>query len=282
MTRKRRLKSCAKNFNRTVLIERPYKLGLILPDTHPPYHDRASIAAVLAYAKTLYLDYCIALGDWIDFNCISSFIEDSPGEIEHQSIYNDYTSAGELWDDTQAAVRKRNKACKIVYLEGNHEYRVENYINKYPQNRGLLEVERNLDLTKRDIKWVRFWSDKQRNTFRIGKATFIHGCYCNKYHAQKHVDEYWGQGVFYGHTHDVQEYSKSFSGHDETVRAKSMGCLCDYDQRYLKGSTTKWQQAFGVFYFFPDGSFQDITIPIFGHKFVGLNGKVYDGTQLVR
>lgn len=254
----------------------------MLPDIHAPYHDRESIAAVLAYARTLRLDYCIILGDLVDLNCISRFIEDSPGEIQEQSILRDYDAAAGVLDDVLDAVRRKNKACEAIYLEGNHEYRVENYINKYPQNRGLLEVERNLALTGRDVKWIRFWSDKQRNAFRVGKATFIHGCWCNKYHAAKHVDEYWGQGVFYGHTHDVQEYSKSFAGHDETVRAKSLGCLCDYDQRYLKGSTTKWQQAFAVFYFFPDGKFQDVTIPIYNHKFVGLNGKEYDGTQLVR
>lgn len=245
---------------------------------HIPNEDKKTLAAVEQYMADEYWDYYINLGDFLDFNCISRFTENLPGRREGETVEKDYQAANAVLDRHCRAARRKNKNCKIYFIEGNHDYRPVAFVEHDPRLKGTLDVDKNLRLKERGIKWVRFHSKGE--LIKIGKATFIHGRYTNKYHAFKHVDSYYGWGVFYGHTHDVQEYGKVLHGYDKTVKGKSLGCLCDYSQRYLRGSPTNWQQAFSVFWFFKDGYFQDVTVPIFKHRFIGpTNGKIYDGKK---
>jgi len=83
--------------------------------------------------------------------------------------------------------------------------------------------------------------------------------------------------IFYGHTHDIQLYSKLRAGDDKTIVAQSLGCLCEYRQFYMKGFPNRWQQAFAEFYIREDGFFNYTVTMIFKHKFIGPNGKEYQG-----
>jgi hypothetical protein len=44
----------------------------------------------------------------------------------------------------------------------------------------------------------------------------------------------------------------------------------------MRGAPDKWQQAFAVFEFLPDGNFTYNVVRIFKHRFI-YNGKVYEG-----
>jgi hypothetical protein len=214
-------------------------------------------------------DEVVYLGDFMDFDLISSHNKDNLRAIAGKRLDAEYIYAGKILDRHQKAAPK----ARFTLLEGNHEHRVERYIDANPVLEGKVEVETGLQLIKRRIKWVRFWS--KGDSYRIGKARFIHGLYTNQYHSRKHVENY-GENIFYGHTHDVQSYSKELQGADRTIVGQSLGCLCRYDQKYIRGKPTKWQQAIAVFEFFPDGYFTYNVIRIFKHRFFA-EGKTYKG-----
>ena len=80
-------------------------------------------------------------------------------------------------------------------------------------------------------------------------------------------------------THDMVSSALRHHGSDNTKVAHSMGCLCDYNQEYMRGRPTKWQQGFGVFYFWPDGKFNFYPVMIFDHSFLSPSGKFYSGRK---
>jgi hypothetical protein len=242
-----------------------------------PHEDKRTMRAVEAYMADERWDYYINLGDFMDFNCVSRYVRDLPRQKIGQTIAKDYEAGNAVLDRHCKAARRKNPRCEMVLLEGNHDYRIEAHIDKYPELEGCAEMENMLKLRERGIEWIRCHRDGA--TYSIGHATFIHGRFTNKYHSYKHCD-YYGCNIFYGHTHDVQEYGKVLHGEDKTIKGKSLGCLCDYKQAYIKGNPTNWQQAFAVFWFFLDGYFQEHTSAIFKHRFIGpTNGKVYDGRR---
>jgi len=102
---------------------------------------------------------------------------------------------------------------------------------------------------------------------------FGHGRYTNVHHAKKNAAAYGGR--FYGgHTHDVQEHTEPLHG-SGSVMAKSLGCLC-LEPDWMQGVPNKWQQAFGVFYFFPDNTHQEFTVKLTKPgRFVSPEGHVY-------
>ena len=91
--------------------------------------------------------------------------------------------------------------------------------------------------------------------------------------------DYYGVNIFFGHNHDIQGFSKVNRGKNKTLVGQSLGCLCNYEQGYIQGNPTNWQQAFGIFYFFPNGHFTYYIPRIFNHKFISPEGKVYDGNK---
>jgi len=173
------------------------------------------------------------------------------------------------------------KDAQFVLLEGNHDYRAFDAAQKdiYHKFQSELNYAKMLNLKERGVKWVKSWTDGE--LFKLGNAYFTHGLYTNQYHAKKMVERF-GVCIYYGHLHDVMEIPITQRGPDKTLVGKSLGTLCDYKQKYMKGHPSNWQQAFAVFEFFPDGFFQETTIKIFKNRFKILNGKIYDGRAIVK
>ena len=231
--------------------------------------DIRAFKAVENCLKEYWWDGCVILGDFMDFNCISHFNKGSPGLVEGQTLAKDYKIANEILDRLLRAIRKKNPKAKIIYLEGNHEYRVIKYINENPERKGHDEVPINLRLKERDIRWVPYY-DKNRYLIK-GKLTFIHGIFVTDLHAKAHVMKY-GTSIITGHDHDLQIYSYHRAGKNDNIVGVSMMCLCT-PQRWEKGPN-RWQLGWGVVSFWKNGYFQIHPIPINGYRFV-FNNKEY-------
>lgn len=221
-------------------------------------------------------DEWIQLGDFMDFDCISKFNEEAFRNVENKRLADDYNEANDILDRHQTIIRANNPKAKFTLLEGNHEYRTERLIDKYPVLEGLVEVEHWLNLKKRKIEYVRCY--KKGDIYKLGNANFHHGLYTNKYHSAKMVDNF-GVNIYYGHTHDVQSSPKIIRGKNKTLEGMSLGCLCKYDQSYIKNNPTNWSQAFGVMHVLPNGFYNLFVVKIFNHAFVSPEGKFYDGND---
>lgn len=245
---------------------------LVFPDIHVPVEDKQTMRAVLRYTKDRNPDQLVILGDYMELGMISSYVKSDLRAISGKTIKRDFYYGNKLLDQIQEAAPK----AAITLLEGNHDFRMETYINAHPVLEGTMEVPVLLKLKERGIRWVPNWSTGE--IYKIGKAHFSHGVYEGPHHAKTHADNF-GINYFYGHIHDVQLHSKVFHGDNSTVVAQSMGCLCDYKQEYIRGKPTKWQQAFGVFKFRRDGFFNYSTVMIFNHAFYSPEGVWYDGKR---
>lgn len=254
-------------------LQKIYKV-IVLPDLQVPYHDKRSLKAVEKYMADNTWDEYVNLGDFMDLDCISSHNANNIRQVEAKRIFKDYEVGNEILDRHQAIIKKHNPKAKFTLLEGNHDYRIERYLDQFPQLEGLIEIENGLKLKQRGFKWVRCYQKGELH--KIGHAYFHHGRFTNQYYARKMV-EYYGVNIFFGHNHDIQGFSKVNYGKNKTLVGQSLGCLCEYEQSYIKGNPTNWQQAFGIFYFLPNGHFTYYIARIFQHRFISPEGKIYDG-----
>ncbi len=238
-----------------------------------PYHDKRALAAVEKYMAAYKWDEYVNMGDFLDFDQISSFNEDSLRDLENRRLKADFYTANQILDRHQQIIKEKNRNAKFTLLEGNHEYRMERLINKYPALEGLLEVETRLKLEERGFKYVKCYT--KGDLHKIGKAYFHHGLYATSGHAKKHVDSF-GVNIFYGHVHDIQQYTKVAFGKNKTLVGQSLGCLCTYEQGYIGKNPKNWQHAFAVFHFQPNGFFNYYIVNIFDGKFVGPDGVFYE------
>lgn len=253
---------------------RPIKKLICIPDVQAPYSDEKTISAVLKFIKTEHWDYMVILGDFLDYFTISKYNDNKPGKLEGKTILAEVKQGEKTLQRFVEAARLKNKKCEIIYLEGNHEARAYEFAYKWPHLKGIIEPENVLDFKGKGIKYIKSWSTDE--VFSVGKAMFTHGNYVNQHHAKKMVEAY-EDNVFYGHTHDCNSFNKTSRGTGKTKVGQAMGCLCEYpkDTDYTRGWPKNWQEAFGIFYFLPDGQFNYDLVRIFNHKFV-VNGKLYE------
>ncbi len=118
------------------------KSAIIIPDVHLPNEDKRSMRAVEKYMATRHWDECVYLGDLMDFDCVSKHNSQKPGLTAGLSVKKDYDYANKFLDRQQKILGPKTK---ITLLEGNHDYRVERWIEEFPAMKGSLEVERGLD-----------------------------------------------------------------------------------------------------------------------------------------
>lgn len=241
---------------------------LVIPDCQIPYHDKLSMRAIERYMADEEWDELVYMGDFMDMHQLAKFTKDNP-EALTKSLSDDYAVANEILDRHQKLTpRTKNR----TFIYGNHEDRVRKFMEANPQTKGLLDVSTNLKLKEREFKEV--FSYPNGEVHKIGKAYFHHGLYTGGNHAKK-MCEAFGVNIFYGHTHDVQSYSKVLWGKNKTIVGQSLGCLCRYDLDYVGSNPTAWQQAITTFYFRPDGYFNYYVSSIFHNKFTAPSGKTY-------
>jgi hypothetical protein len=247
---------------------------IILPDMQVPYHDKRSLAAVEKYMAAYRWDGYLNLGDFLDFNALSSYAKGKPGSVRVMDDVGRTFKEGNAILDRHCRLIQHNPNARMVLLQGNHDYRAVSYVEEHPGMKEQLDVPTHLRLAKRGIEWIKSW--EKGRLFRLGNAYFLHGNYINKYHAAKMVDQY-GVCVYYGHTHDVMTFPKMTKGNGQTLEAGSLGCLCRYDQAYMQGKPHNWQQAVSTLFLQPNGNYNLYISRIFNHRFVGPDGEEYSG-----
>mgnify|MGYP001605055309 CR=1 FL=1 len=206
--------------------------------------------------------HLVYLGDALDFDYISKFTEGNIRKLEGKRLKRDYIEFNKM-------LKRHKKLCgrpKVIYFIGNHEYRLEKYLDKCPQGEGFQEVEYNIEGVDEFIPYNKVW--------KCGKLSYLHGVYTNQFHAKKHVENY-GRNVIYGHTHQVQVYTKvSQCDREDFHTGKSIGCLSDKNPEYLHNRPNSWTHAFHICEMENDGYFSEHTMVINKGKLIW-NGKVY-------
>ncbi len=249
---------------------------IIVPDIHASVrgeHDADALATVAEFMESRRFDGYLNLGDLIDFSIISSHNIGNLKAVEGGRILEEYRVADAILTQHEKIIRTNNPKAKMVYLEGNHEYRIQRYIEAHPELEGMLEVDKVLNLAKRRIDWVRSWSKGE--LFRLGNCSFHHGLFCNDTHAKKMVQRF-GRSILYGHTHDLQIYSSHGYPADNVLIGASLGCLCRIPQQYLRGAPTRWAQAITIFeYDTSRGDFWFHPIRLNNHKII-FDGRIYE------
>ena len=238
--------------------------AVVTPDKHFPLHDPDAISVVKKAIEIIKPDTYIDLGDTGEWSYFSThywrgrFAKPMEDLIPLLDQDVDEVNAGMDWIDE--SLDKVN--CKERhFVQGNHEVWLDNFVVRYPYLTQYV-TEKALRLKERGYKYHPY---NRKKNLKIGKLNFTHGKYTTKYHAYKHLD-YYGENIMYGHTHDLQRFTKTSNG--GTVSSWSLGCLKDIeaDEDWLGGRLTNWNHAFAIIDWFKGGNFKVEVVEIIKGK----------------
>lgn len=223
-----------------------------LPDSHGIFADQEAVACSMALVARHRPEVLVLLGDHVDFYALSRFDKDP----KRMLCLQDDLDAGHAF---VKAARKAAPHARILYLEGNHENRLQRWLHaKGPEVSGLVErlgkgrngsrrqllsVPYLLGLGDLGVAWV---SGGSRD---VGGITFKHGNLVRSKAGATAMAELEREGTSgaSGHTHRIGHASKTTRG--GVFGWWECGCLCDLKPDYMPGQIPDWQHgcAYGSF-----------------------------------
>jgi predicted phosphodiesterase len=236
---------------------------LIIADTHWdhrfPLHPSYNL--IKRFIKDLKPDEIVVAGDILELEIFAKFSEGLPGTHYKNNIKYDLKKDIQLARAEIAYLKKYTN--KFTLLEGNHDIRLEKYKEKNPELAEIADLS--FLLEEPLIKQV-------DQPYYIKDTAILHGNYCNKYHAAKHLETYISN-VIYGHVHNTQTFTRRIPRTNEVIQAHSIGCLFDIQPAYKRGTPTAHNNGFAIM-----ESHKDLTtiqnIVIYDNKFI-YRGKIW-------
>jgi predicted phosphodiesterase len=215
-----------------------YTRCFVIADTHVPYHNMEALNAAMSAGKE-YRPNCVILdGDMWDCYALSRW-EKNP---EARDFPNERTKMRHFL----MALREAFPSARIIYKQGNHEERFDNYLVSHaPDFFGLPEctVPGMLKLGELEIEWV-----ADRRYLTVGKLNILHG---------HEMDRNSGAAVnpartaflklkecsLTAHNHQVSTHSEP-TLRGKLVSCSSVGCLSELHPQYMP--INKWSHGFAT------------------------------------
>lgn len=243
------------------------KTGIGIWDLHYDYCDINLWKRVLSLINKLKPDYFIAGGDWFDFDLISKWIKEADNRRgcegkRLKKIYDGFNS-----EIMNPLIKVLPKHCRKIWLEGNHDIRIEKYIDSHPELEGFLEIEENVDLKG----WEYY---KENEKAKIGKMYFTHGQEVSGANAIKKIVTDNESNVFMGHFHTEGIFTKIVPLRGDIHQGVIVGCLGKKNPDYMHNKPNAWVNGFLKFDVLPNGNFSYNLVTIIKEHFI-FEGKYY-------
>lgn len=222
------------------------RLIIVLADLQVPYHDPRYIRSTLAFVQDMRKSRRWSkvevgqIGDFTDQPEPGRWNKGAAGEF-----------AGTFWSGIRSA-RKIAEQYQFDWIKvGNHDRRVEDYIEKYAPALGGPDSEWNLDTLlqlpkktklKRDPfrmapGWVAAHGDEGGLSRIAGMTAF-------------NMTTQWDASVVCGHTHRAGIVSKTIGlpGRRRRISGMEVGHgMVETAATYIKSKSPNWQHGFGLF-----------------------------------
>lgn len=221
---------------------------LIIPDIQYPYHDAVLLKKILHVAEKYQPNQIIQIGDGIDFPQVSQWSKGTAGEYadtlqEHIEGYR---------TDVLVALREAAQEARIVWIEGNHDLRLREFIRKYAAPLAPLKALETSSLFDLDELGISY----ERGPYRFATNTLVvhgheSGGYCTSSSAwdAKFTKRYGSDKNFvFGHTHQPFLLTRAY-GYNGKLSPRftmNVGSIMDpVAATYVKDGALSWQPSFG-------------------------------------
>ena len=242
-------------------------------DAHIPCEDPRAYELALDILQDIKVDCLILGGDWSDFYSLNQYGV-SP-DVQFNLEEERYAVRKRLRE-----MRKAFKDVEIIYLQGNHEYRLERFVDKYaPQFFNMITTDKFFNLGEFDIKYIPYGHDQKHNVLGTPLIARHEPLSCSLHCAYQTVIK-GARSMIFGHTHRIQSVIlKNIDG--QHLKGTSCGCLLDFDSpvfKYRKG-VDSWAHGFNIITVLDDGIWFSEQIHILprGRKYCALvDGCLYE------
>lgn len=222
-------------------------LVVILPDLHVPFHDRQALDCAMAAIQYLRPHKIVILGDWLDCEAFSAHGKKHMLELRAtRYLADEIEPTNEILNEVQRWSKE------LVYIEGNHEHRVERFAVQWggvlgPDIYKLISPQTLLSAGRTNFEWIPY-GDILTHYSITPDLWAVHGWTHARHSASKHLDKAGSISVVHGHTHRAQMHARRDLVTGRVLKAWSPGCLSHLQPLYMHQNPTEWLHGFSMVY----------------------------------
>ena len=211
---------------------------MIISDLHIPFEDKRAVEVMLKIHQHVRPEMVIINGDMLDFKELSNFVRD---KLADRPIKDSISDAIEV-------IKKLQRYSTVVYHEGNHEIRLQNYLfARAPELEYFIKFNELINnKLKTEIEFVEMVGKDSMAKYFNDQLLVGHFNRISRYSAYtaKMLVEDYKVSVVQGHTHRLGTYYTT--GANCTYQGHESGCLCNIHPEYTH--SPNWQQGFLIAY----------------------------------
>ena len=249
---------------------------VIFGDPHAPHQDPALNEAVLSFLSDEQPDFIGITGDGGDYTSVSAH----PATPEYRQ---DIRACNQGVHDWAAGIRSAAPDAEIVMMTGNHDARIELFIQRHvPQLLGL--VPANSEVPSYDLRtlWdldplgIDLIDDWKTGSYRITPSLTMRHGYLTTANAGEQMLNKHGRSSVQGHDHRLWARFKTRHDPYDVRAAFSAGTLAVVEPDGLGYEPEpNWQQGMLVGHAWADGDFALAPAPFVGGKLLLPDGRRY-------
>jgi len=232
---------------------------VVLGDSHvEPNQCLNRFSALGRYLLHKKPTHIISIGDFLSLDSLSAWDQDKKRTMEGVRYWNDISAGNKALDLMTDPIMRYNKERKRlhksqykpvkIYLKGNHEHRLDRYLDKNPVLDGSeISLEHNLKLSTREWRVVPY-----KEHYVLNGIAFTHVPISNngfpvggKYICQRALDLY-NYSIVFGHTHRLEVANKHRHGGEHLQQSLNCGCFFEHTPEYVRGAATDYWRGLTV------------------------------------
>ncbi len=225
-------------------------LVLVLPDLHLPYQDQAALDCVMTAHAALKPKKTVILGDWLDCQAFSQHpVKSFAEERAHGFFESEIKPCRELLDELE------KNTDEIVFIEGNHEFRLERTILQLGGDMAdlfeLVSPKRLLsEGRQKPFKFIPYsprGETLDQSTYKIADdLRALHGWTHSVHASAQHLAKAKTCSVIHGHTHRRQSYETRDPFTNRVLMGFCPGTLSRLQPIYQTNNPTEWTHGFSL------------------------------------
>lgn len=210
-------------------------------------------------------DYIVFMGDFLTFQCLSGWDRDKRMKMEGKRYKKEIDTGNKALDiifyplnelqDRQRKNKEKIYRPEIIYLNGNHENRLDRYLESDPTFEGLVSVDQDLKLRERGIKFIPYREYYYINDIAFTHIPFNKAKEISGVNITKKVSQVMFGSVVFAHTHCKAEENFKRHGQDDLQQVLVVGCFFEDEEDYIHGRIIEYWKGLVLLDSFKPGRF---------------------------
>ena len=210
-------------------------------------------------------DSIVLIGDFLTLNCLSAWDANKRAKMEGRRYTKEIDAGNEALDRLLSGIKKYNRKAKkghrtryypeLVFITGNHEGRLDRYLEQDPTFEGHVSIEKDLRLKQRGFKVIPY-----REYHYIDDIGFTHIPH-NKVQPISGMDitrkaqAVTVKSVVFGHTHEQHLSHIHKEGMPHLQDTYNCGCFFSKKEDYVHGRVTNYYRGLTLLHVWKEGRF---------------------------